>query len=349
MKGKVLVVLSALLVLFAWFGCKKTNVVTPAEPTATVIVGTSTISPTFTVSPTITQTFTITQTSTITPTFTATYRPQGWIDDCEDGASPDTGNVCDYNGDAPAPNVGGYWITFDDDDWSVPYPSAGTPGSTVPAGKSNCGTSYVWPMSAGWSIRTGETAEKFSMSQPGYPSSPYGGAYCARMTGYVTTNIITTKPGAGSAHPETQTGFQYGFIGMGVQLQSTAGSPTCTKVDISGFTGVQFWARSTSNSGTGADFRLKLPYVPNTDCDNPITGTLDKFDDYACKVTVTSTWTLYQKPFSGFAQAGWGTAVPKLTVLQHASQIQFQTFDQPAYFLFPNSVDLEVDDIQLYH
>jgi hypothetical protein len=169
------------------------------------------------------------------------------------------------------------------------------------------------------------------------------------MTGYVTTNMAITKPGIGSAHPETQTGFQYGFIGMGVQLTSTAGTPSCHKVDISGYTGIKFWARSTSNSGNGASFRLKLPYVPNSDCDNPITGTLDKFDDYAVLFTATSTWTQITKPFSGFAQAGWGIAADKTTVLQNASQIQFQTADQPAYFLYPNMVDLEIDDIQLYY
>jgi hypothetical protein len=322
-KGEVLMkkTLNALIVLavlfFVSFSCKKTTVLYPA--------------------------FTPTFTETVNPNITPTY-PPGWIDDCEDGANSGTGNVCDFNGDNPSANVGGYWITFDDNDWTDPYAGAGTAGSTVPAGKSNCGTSYVWPMSATWATRVTITAQKFSMSAPGYPSSPYGGAYCARMTGYVTVNDNATMPAS-----ELQTGFKYGFIGMGVQLTTTAGSPTCAKVDISSYTGVKFWAKSTSNGGAGADFKLKLPYVPNTDCDNPITGTLDGFNDYTVMFTATSTWIQFTKPFSDFAQAtGWGTIVNKTTVLQNASQIQFQTGDQPAYFKYPNAVDLEVDDIQLY-
>ena len=279
-------------------------------------------------------------TSTSTPDL-----PQGWIDSCEDGANTDTGNVCDFNGDNPASNVGGYWITFDDNDWSNPYAAAGTPNSLVPAGYSNCGTSYVWPMAATWAARKSETPAKFTMSAPGYPSSPYGGAYCARMTGYVTINNTATMP-----YLETQTGFKYGFIGMGVQLTSTAGSPGCVKVDISGYTGVKFWARSASNGGAGALFRIKLPYVPNTDCDNPLTGTLDGFNDYYSVFNATDTWTQYTKPFAAFVQeSGWGTTVVQNTVLQNASQIQFQTNGQQTYFLYPEAVDLEVDDIQLYH
>lgn len=287
-------------------------------------------------------------------------RPAGWIDDCEDGASVDTGNVCDYNGDNPGPNVGGYWITFDDDDWSKPYAGAGVAGSTVPAGQSNCGTSYVWPMSQTWSNRLAlGLSAKFTMSQPGFPASPYGGANCARITGYVTMNTTPTMPVAPlAAHPETQTGFAYGFIGMGVQLTSTAGSPTCVHIDISGFTGVQFWARSTSNGGAGASFECKLPYTPTTNCDDPILGTLDQYNDYAYHFTATSTWTKYTVPFVGtaplhFAQAtGWGgvpPGVPLATVLANASAIQWQTDCQCPYFLYPNQVELEIDDVQLYH
>ena len=149
---------------------------------------------------------------------------------------------------------------------------------------------------------------------------------------------------------------------MGVQLTCTAGStntfglPTCQKVNISGYTGIQFWARSTSNGGAGAVFECKLPYTPNTNCDDPINGTLDKFDDYAVHLgtgiypKVTSTWTKYTLPFTAFAQAGWGTAVAKTTVLQNASQIQWQSDSSTAsYFLYPSQVELEVDDIQLYY
>ena len=172
------------------------------------------------------------------------------------------------------------------------------------------------------------------------------------MTGYVTVNTIATKPAS-----ETQTGFQYGFIGMGVQLTSTAGaSGGCMKVNISGYTGVQFWARSTSNGGAGAAFECKLPYTPNTNCDDPILGTLDAFNDYAFHFTVTNAWTKFTVPFVGaapnhFAQAaGWGTVVTLANVLANASAIQFQSDCQCPYFLAPTgSVDLEIDDIQLYH
>jgi hypothetical protein len=301
---------------------------------------------------TVTQTSTPVQTPTITPTRTPVSYPAGWIDDCEDGANAGTGNVCDFNGDNPAKNVGGYWITFDDDDWSNPYTGAGVSGSTNPDNTtySNCGTSYVWPMSKTWSDRFGlGLSSKFTMSAPGYPSSPYGGAYCARMTGYVTDNTSATKPPSETGPPKGGTGFQYGFIGMGVQLTSTAGSPNCVHVDISGFTGLQFWAKSTSNGGNGASFEVKLPYTPTTNCDDPIHGTLDKFDDYAYVFSATSTWQKFTIPWTSFVQAGWGTAVLQNTVLQNASAIQWQSNGQTAYFLYPAQVDLEVDDVQLYH
>jgi len=194
------------------------------------------------------------------------------------------------------------------------------------------------------------------MSSPGYPSSPYngqfGGSYAAKMTGYVTTNVSTLPPG------ETQYGFQYGFIGMGVQLTCTAGAtntfglPTCQKVDVSGYTGYKFWAKSTSNGGAGSAFETKLPYTPSTgNCDDPITGTLDGFNDYAFQFTATGTWTLITVPFAQLAQAsGWGVTVSKTTVLQNVSQIQWQSGDQSAGYTYgTGAVDLEIDDITFYY
>lgn len=191
---------------------------------------------------------------------------------------------------------------------------------------------------------TNSAAVKFTMSAPGCGSSIYGHAYCARITGYVTTNTIFGLN-------ETQYGFQYGFIGMGVQLTSTAGSSGgCQHVDIRRYTGVKFYAKSTSNSGSGASFVCKLPYTPNTNCDDPLLGTKDGFNDYKVAFTATSTWTLFTLPFSNFKQeTGWGTIVPQSEVLQYASAIQWQTDGQKSYFLYPNAVDLEIDDVQLYY
>jgi|ERR1035437_3228268 hypothetical protein len=284
------------------------------------------------------------------PVVTATH-PPGWIDDCEDGD-----NVNDYSGANPVHNAGGYWITYDDDS------------------SANSGTSYVWPMSQTWATKKqiGNSTDTppykippFTMSQPGFSSSPYGGLYAARITGYVTTNSSLAPPG------EMTGGFQFGFIGMGIQLVSSAGEPACNEVDISAYTGVKFYTK-----GDGKTWDIKLPFVSSSlNCDGTITTTMSSFtssDEYKLTFTPPTGWTQETVYFSNFTQVGWGTTIsiasgrywqgcsatspgttpgwtatcPIATVKQHVHQIQFQTDDQSV--VYPASRELWIDDIRLF-
>jgi hypothetical protein len=188
------------------------------------------------------------------------------------------------------------------------------------------------------------------MSPPGYTGSPYGTAFAARMTGYVTTNTVGPL---GLPAPDDHTGYQYGFIGMGTQLTPTAGEPNCQEVDISamGFTGIRFWVK-----GDGMGYSVKLPYTMGastgfTRCDSTqYNPSLDGNNDIKITFTANATWGMFQVPFTALTQeAGWGTTlIDKSVVLKHLKQIQWQTLDQLANRIYPHVTDLWIDDVQFY-
>jgi hypothetical protein len=274
-------------------------------------------------------------TSTITPTFTQT--PGALVDDCEDG---DDVNLW-----------GGYWITYDDN------------------GPVNNGTSYVWPMSQTWATRWKlGTTPPFAMSTPGYNSS-----YAAQVTGYVTTDSVTTEPAS-----ETITGYTYGFIGMGTQLINGAGEPTCYEVDVSRFTGMKFWAKGDGYA-SGWEFKVPFTTTTNGNCDESTSITPSSFtgsDEWNFVFVAPATWTQFTIPFSSLTQYGWGATAspsggrfwngctktspgntpglpsdaasgcPITVVLKHAKQIQFQSVGQTN--VYPQARQLWVDNLTFY-
>ena len=290
-----------------------------------------------------TSTFTYTPTETVTVT-----KPAGWIDDCEDTYGPNQNDFQVTGG--PVLNTGGYWITYDDN------------------ATNNNGTSYVWPMSQTWAVRKGITQETFAMSAPGYDGSPYGTAFAARITGYVTTNTVIPPE-------ETVGGFQYGFIGFGMQLSPTAGQDWgCNEVDITAFTGIRFWCKGDGNS-----WRLKIPYTDQVNCDGNVTYTASSYthdDDWGKNFVAPTDWTQIEITFDTLTQEGWGKtsggcsattttnfalsdgvvlsgpACPILPtasslILQHAKQIQIQSVGQGA-LVYPVTREIWVDDVELF-
>jgi len=365
----LVVVFSVLAVVIIGCSKKKDITLTAADftaPTSTQTATPTKVSGSPTISPTNTPIFSATATPTFTVTAAATY-PAGWIDDCEDGGDPTFRNVNDFHIPSvitsvpPVHNLGGYWITYDDN------------------GPANNGTSYVWPMSDPWANRKGLPTQTFSMSSPGYPGSPYGTAYAVNVTGYVTTNAITA-PG------ETKVGYVYGFFGLGTQLSPTAGenltieAQGCQEVDISGFTGVKFWCKG---DGVTNGWSVKLPFTVNGanggNCDGSVTvnpSTLTGSDEWKMNFTAPATWTLESFAFATFTQEGWGITIsipdgrywkgcnattpgttpglpadassgcPPSIVQKHAKQIQFQTVGQTV--VYPASRSIWIDDIYLY-
>jgi hypothetical protein len=314
------------------------NTVNPlfTKTSTETITETETVSKTATVSATITETATGTASATVTETETVTTYAHagqpGWVDDCEDTYGP---NQNDFNTSGPGLNVGGYWITYDD--------------------RANTGTSYVWPMSAPWAevhgLPHGTMDVPFQMSSPGYTGSPYGTAFAARMTGYVTTAtsgqypILPLPDGAG---------YQYGFIGMGTQMTPTAGEPNCVGVDLTsmGFTGIRFWCK-----GDGRAYCVKLPYTKGapegfTRCDSSqYAPSIDGNDDRKITFTANATWGMFQVPFTSLTQEGWGTAAAIANVLTRVKQIQWQTFGQTTGAngnVYPHVTELWIDDVQFY-
>jgi len=316
---------------------------------------------TYTNTATHTHTYTNTNTNTATNTHTATIdatatntppaKPAGWIDDCEDTYGPNQNDFQVTGG--PVLNTGGYWITYDDN------------------ATNNNGTSYVWPMSQTWAVRKAITQETFAMSAPGYAGSLYGTAYAARITGYVTTNTAATQP-----PDEATTGFQYGFIGFGMQLSPTAGQDWgCHEVDITAFTGIRFWCK-----GDGQSWRLKIPFTDQVNCDGNVTYTASSYthdDDWGKNFVAPTDWTQIEITFATLAQEGWGKTsggcsattatnfalsdgvvlsgpacpiLPTATslILQHAKQIQIQSVGQGAAVVYPNSREIWIDDVELF-
>ena len=144
-------------------------------------------------------------------------------------------------------------------------------------------------------------------------------AYAMRITG--TVGI------AGSTYP---------CIGMGSQLNATAGSPNFTETNISSCTGIRFWVKGDGNS-----YLLKIPYT------DPSGNNLTGFNDYKVTFTAPAAWSQVDAPFAAFAQAaGWGTSAVISTVLQHAKEFQWQTnFNAAAGTV---TADLWIDEIVIY-
>lgn len=346
----VVLVLAAVLALLI-FGCnkKKNIIVAPTD------FGTATASPTVTSTPTMTATR-----NTLTPL--PTHVP-GWIDDFEDPYAPNTN---DFLLTGPILNGGGYWITYDDN-------------SSV-----NNGTSYCWPETETYCARKVKTPIPFTVSAPsGTNTSIAAGMISGTVSGcsggagswwFDTTcalgGITTYWPIATEDHA-----FRFGFFGMGTQLTPTAGEGNtdggggvlvdvagdCQEVDISGFTGIKFKVK-----GDGTQWRFKIPYTNQVNCDGK-NGTLaqKKACNYSESNDIGHTWTptagVWEEKtimfnITDMTHESWGytcsapggpTTCDLTTALQHAKQLQFQTYGDPAAATcYPVVRQLWIDDIQ---
>ncbi len=178
----------------------------------------------------------------------------------------------------------------------------------------------------------------------------YGGFWYTYLGGTPATvwpaSGDTLTPSAGGANSTAYAmritgtvgiaGTTYPCIGMGSQLNATAGAPNFTETDISSCTGIKFWVKGDGNS-----YLMKIPYT------DPAGNNLTGYNDYKVTFNAPAVWSQVDAPFATFAQAaGWGTSAVISTVLQHAKEFQWQTNFNAAAGLA--TVDFWVDEITLY-
>ncbi len=112
--------------------------------------------------------------------------------------------------------------------------------------------------------------------------------------------------------------------------------------DVSGYTGIRFWARRgpASSYPTSVTVNIVQRNTANTDqggtCNESV---YECSDHYADTISVSSAWRLYELPFTGFYQAsGWGTTFPR--DLENVLGFEF--------LIERTSFDLIVDDLAFY-
>ena len=254
---------------------------------------------------------TATHTATDTPEPTATYTPTE-IPPCPAKSDPGPGS--------------GIWVDHcdDGDNEAVLDIHANGPGYWYTYDDyDDAGDSYVYPIPETVYVREGEEVVPFYMTwQPGHGDC----SYAAQMTGVVTNT------------------FQYGFVGMGVNL---LGEPLTGGIDITALTdsssnpinGIRFYAKSVEN--VGGLYKIKLA----------ADGVYPDADTFNHNFTATADWTLYELKFdTDFAKEGWGAGTPAATiddVLQGLEAFQWQTHGTPP--AAGRVVDLIVDEIELIH
>lgn len=112
--------------------------------------------------------------------------------------------------------------------------------------------------------------------------------------------------------------------------------------DVSGYTGLRFWARRGSASSYPSTVSVHV--VQENTANNSQGGacvdstSIECSDHYADTISVSTTWSLYELPFSGFYQVGWGTSFSR--DLEHVLGFEF--------LIEYSSFDLLVDDLELY-
>ena len=141
--------------------------------------------------------------------------------------------------------------------------------------------------------------------------------------------------------------------GVGADLNQPAvdgGMYTGPKVpyDLTGYTGITFWAMATAGSDT--KLRIKLPMTDETkivdggNCDEAVVGANKCSDDWgtAFSLPTNGSWTQITISFSDatkFKQEGWGAIFPWAP--SHVTSIQIQSSDMG------ESYDFWVDDMYL--
>lgn len=134
------------------------------------------------------------------------------------------------------------------------------------------------------------------------PGGPDGSSLAASIAGKVTTT------------------YEYGFLGMGTDLNSPN-----DPVDISQYNAIEFWAK-----GDGKSYRMKLR--------SPVTG---DYDDFGYNFAPTPEWQRYVVSFDQLQQEGWGKKVNRDNVLKQVISVTWQTRNQPH-----DSIELAVDNIR---
>jgi hypothetical protein len=173
------------------------------------------------------------------------------LDDMDDGDNKSSILNTDF--------TGGYWYTFDD--LAAP----------------NNGDSKVWPMSETAMTKYGylTPVATFEMTAPGNSSS----AFCARISGYVTT------------------AYQYSFIGMGFDLMDAGTVKTAVDLNALGYTRLKFDYKNGPAVTGNRLWKVKL-------CSNAH-GFTDSCDMPVKTFTATDTWQIFDAALITFAQEGW--------------------------------------------
>jgi hypothetical protein len=165
--------------------------------------------------------------------------------------------------------------------------------------------------------------------------------YNESTTGSQTLDVALESRGDSIVSMET-IGTTIGGWGatMGISLY---GVDLATRLpyDVSGYTGIRFWARRGSASSYPSIVTVNIVQQNTANTDQG--GTCDELlytcsDHYADGVSITTTWTQYELPFTGFYQSLWGTTFSR--DLQNVLGFEF--------LIEYTSFDLMIDDLELY-
>jgi len=162
---------------------------------------------------------------------------------------------------------------------------------------------------------------QFTMSYvgPDWPGGLGTNLWAARMWGTVKRGL---------------TGFAYPFIGMGTGL-----SPDEAPKDISGFTGIKFWAKRGSSDNVNS-YRISFKHANVTDP--------SKQDYYGFIFWPSTSWQQFNIKFSQFTQQAWSQQLDKMESLRLVQGIQFQTKNPDPAPGQEFISDLWIDSIILY-
>jgi hypothetical protein len=153
----------------------------------------------------------------------------------------------------------------------------------------------------------------FIMNSPGYPSSPYGGNYCARISGVL----------AAPCGPPWST---CPYVEMGFNFLNPQGP---YNISTYGYTGIEFYAKAAT-AGTSVAIGISdATTIPSSDV-NSFTN------------SYTTSWALYKVTFASMVTGGWG--VPTTHALD-TTTITAVTFKDTTG---STTYDFSVDDISFY-
>ena len=119
-------------------------------------------------------------------------------------------------------------------------------------------------------------------------------------TGTQTREVAIGGP-AGSTYALHYYGSGYTSWGSGVGFNFVEPSGPPIPYDVSMYDSIRFWARVEAGSSTA--LRIVLPNS-QTDPNGGICSIC--YDHYGIDITLTTSWAMYQIPFSSITQQGWG-------------------------------------------